>query len=186
MDVQKDTRPNAADMISLLETNIVCTVSHIEELKAYEDRNFYLRIVKSEQNQCDYIGNLTEFVVKVTKCDEMSELKWKSLKKILNCLLHNGFTCTKLLTSYKIEKNGKNYLVLLLNYIEGSPLMYHLSKLNKTLVIKQVGEMVANLHNTLQTLDPSLLAAEKDEEDAWVLENARVMLGYLIAIKVLG
>ncbi|CAC5369666.1 AGPHD1 [Mytilus coruscus] len=183
MDVQKDKQPSAADMISLLETNIVCTVSHIEELQAYEGRNFYLRIVKSEQDQCDYIGNLTEFVVKVTKCEEMRESKWKSLKKILNCLLHCGFTSTKLLSTYKMEKNGIVYLVLLLNYIPGSPLMYHWSKLDKTMVIKQMGEMVANLHNTLQTLDPSLFAEEKDEENAWVLENASVMLDYLIAIK---
>ncbi|XP_063433090.1 hydroxylysine kinase-like isoform X1 [Mytilus trossulus] len=183
MDVQKDIRPTADDVISLLKTNLDCTVSHVEELKAYEDRNFYLKIVESEQNQCDYIGNVTEFVVKMTNCEEMSELKWKSLQKILNCLLLNGFTCTKLLTSFKMEKNGKEYLVLLLNYIPGSPLMYHWSKLNKTTVIKQVGEMVADLHNTLQTLDPSLLDVEMNKEDAWVLENARVMLGYLIAIK---
>ncbi|XP_063433092.1 hydroxylysine kinase-like isoform X2 [Mytilus trossulus] len=150
MDVQKDIRPTADDVISLLKTNLDCTVSHVEELKAYEDRNFYLKIVESEQNQCDYIGNVTEFVVKMTNCEEMSELKWKSLQKILNCLLLNGFTCTKLLTSFKMEKNGKEYLVLLLNYIPGSPLMYHWSKLNKTTVIKQVGEMVADLHNTLQ------------------------------------
>ena len=42
--------------------------------------------------------------------------------------------------------------MLLLNYISGKPLLDHWKEVNKDKVIKETGEMVANLHNTLQVL----------------------------------
>lgn len=176
------------DVKSWIENSFCCEISGVEELRAYQGKNFCIEI-NANGNKCKVEAAKIprKIIVKVVKNSENGALKWNCIKHVMNYLGQQGFNCTKFLpideNMCKIQKNGDEFLVLLLEYIPGIPLMDCWTTVDINQVIKDTGEMVANLHNSLETLDVSVLRNAIGTDDPWILDNAAVMLGYLDVIK---
>jgi hypothetical protein len=99
------------DVQSFTETQLDCKVIHVEELRAFEDRNFCIEIEHNKYVHPFTERNSSKVLVKVMKYSEKRVLKWHNLKEILPYLQQNGFITTQILCIKehisKIKEYGK-------------------------------------------------------------------------------
>ena len=101
MDTDKTYRPciDINCVRQFIETNSGFKICHVEELEAYEDRNYCFIIEHNSDQEANHLkAKSIKLIVKVIKYSEKCLRKWQTLKTIMAYLQKNGFISTQILS----------------------------------------------------------------------------------------